>query len=365
MGQPQIFAQLPAGLPEGTVRAIITIIIVSFSLYFIVLFTLTGEASKDIPQALSAILATVIAFYFGNRSAKSTDEGMALEAENAKNQVNKSKAEQFLDDAQKGINTIKALLPFLPKDKREKYQAILEKLESGVNMAEGFLENNVVKKAADKAKEVFDDFKKNNPMRDVITDAMNSFKRVVGTIPPLAIVGAVIGIGSSITAAYMLWKKRILNREFSPADIPVDTIDSSTGLTIIMMSPTLEQAFKKKLEEEDFPFFKTFASDFLSKSEEELFEAYKSHFNDNKEVFHIAYQEFIQNALTLNLKDEIDPKHLEGVGDLDTLMDAINEIKKDEQAFADLQELVNMTEGLQKSDQHPMRVFNKVKEEIQ
>ncbi len=52
----------PLGLPAGSVRALLALIIVAATLIYYCLW-------RDIPQALLGVLGVVIGYYFGSRSA--------------------------------------------------------------------------------------------------------------------------------------------------------------------------------------------------------------------------------------------------------------------------------------------------------
>ena len=56
----------PLGLPKGSIRAIITLSVLGA--YFIALF-MGMIMDKAIPESLSTIVVTVVAFYFGTRVA--------------------------------------------------------------------------------------------------------------------------------------------------------------------------------------------------------------------------------------------------------------------------------------------------------
>lgn len=60
-------SRTPLGLPKGTVRSLITLITVGS--YFIAMF-LQMFWGMQIPETMSSIVITVIAFYFGLRSVE-------------------------------------------------------------------------------------------------------------------------------------------------------------------------------------------------------------------------------------------------------------------------------------------------------
>ncbi|VAX34562.1 hypothetical protein MNBD_NITROSPIRAE03-348 [hydrothermal vent metagenome] len=68
--QLTLFFQSPAGLPTGTVRSIIALIIIVVCLYLAILlfFRVAGDES-EFPEVLSGLLGAVVGFYFGSRTA--------------------------------------------------------------------------------------------------------------------------------------------------------------------------------------------------------------------------------------------------------------------------------------------------------
>jgi hypothetical protein len=59
----------PLGLPDGSLRAVLAFVLVSF-LGFYVLANVLGATELRIPDSLLGIIATVIGFYFGSRAAE-------------------------------------------------------------------------------------------------------------------------------------------------------------------------------------------------------------------------------------------------------------------------------------------------------
>ena len=68
----------PLGLPKGSVRAIITIAAI---VGYAVAVGFAMATTAVIPESLSTIIVTIIAFYFGTRSAGKEVEGNEIEVE--------------------------------------------------------------------------------------------------------------------------------------------------------------------------------------------------------------------------------------------------------------------------------------------
>jgi L-asparagine transporter-like permease len=70
------WSQTPFGLPNGTIRATITLIFII--LVLVVIFQ--GIEVKSMPEWLLAIVATIIGFYFGERKAERLEDEEASSA---------------------------------------------------------------------------------------------------------------------------------------------------------------------------------------------------------------------------------------------------------------------------------------------
>ncbi|NIR51352.1 hypothetical protein GWO43_22455 [candidate division KSB1 bacterium] len=361
--------QFPVGLPSGTVRSMVTLIIVTFSLYLIILSAFKVTDS-EFPEVLSAILSTILGFYFGSRTATQKESGLVEETQKQLNKAvderEASKAEQLIKKVGKNIKLVKTVVDILPGDLSKKYRPLLEKLEKGAKLAEGLMGNKVFSKAAEEAGKAFEAFKKENPLRDIVSKAKSSFGKIVSNIPPLAIIGSVVGIGATIFGvAYHKWKARILNMPFDPAVVPLKVVDADTGFVLVRKSPILKQAFAEKMEAFDRNFMEQVANDFVSKEKdiEQLWQDYQQFF-ESREALESGLQEYRMAAAYLELQsDEAVATHLPSGTDYKTFVEAIDRIRADEEAGADLDLLVEVVEGLKKSDEPIISIFEKIKKE--
>ena len=60
----------PLGLPDGSLRAVLAFMLVAFIGFYVYANVLSLSADLKIPDSLLGIIATVIGFYFGSRSAE-------------------------------------------------------------------------------------------------------------------------------------------------------------------------------------------------------------------------------------------------------------------------------------------------------
>jgi hypothetical protein len=368
--QLNLFTTAPAGLPTGSIRSILTLLIIVFSLY---LFTLQafGVGGVQFPEALAAILSAIIGFYFGSRTASKGGEETLKDTheklKEAKEEQYVGKAESVVKEVGSKLKTAQAVMNFLPEELRNKYSPTLNKVVDYVGKAENLLENDAFSKAADKAGDALNVFKKDNPIRDIVSKTAKSFGAVVSGIPPLAIVGAVVSVSGVLAGvAYNRWRARILNAPFSPTVAPLKLVDPDTGFYLVLGSPILKEAFKTQLEGQDRPFLEKVVQDFLQKETDEIWPEYQGYF-DSVATFEEGVQQFRMAAATNEMEGEIDPALFTEVGGYKAFMEMIDKIREDDQAGADLDLLMEVADNLKKTetDEPLHKIFQDARKEIE
>ena len=248
---------------------------------------------------------------------------------------------------------------------------MITKLETGVDTVEGLTRSGNAVEAVAKATEAFQLFKTSNPVLDIVKKASQSFGRVLGgTVPPLAIMGAIVGIGTKLVGGnYQKWKSRILHLPFSPAVVPLEVVDANTGFVLFLKSPIFKAAFGKELVDNDRDFMKSAVEAFMrQENTETLWKTYQDRF-ESRDQFEAGLEEFRQVAASLELKKVIDATpelqtELAEAGGYDALQSSLNQIYADEDARADLDALVTVVEGLQQNGEPVQSIFNKVRGEV-
>lgn len=372
-----LFAISPMGVPAGTIRSLLAIFIVIFSIGFLLLGHLA--LNRPLPEALTAVLGTVLGFYFGARTgsgASDADSALQQQVENLRKDrdevvdAQQSEAKnEMLKKIRKGIRMSKSVAVLLPEHLREKYEGVVDKLEKGAKKVEDLAEVGKAVDAVKEAKEVFDVFRKDNPVRATVEKAMQSFGRVLGdVVPPLAVITAVVTIGAKLTGiAYQKWKARILHLPFSPAVIPLAVVDANTAFTLFLGSPLCKAAFRDRLAGQDRPFMLQAMEDFLKSDDyDALWKAYgqpEGPFESRADL-EAAIEEFRRAAATLELRVVIAPEAAVAAGGLDPLLTAVDRLHADPEATADLDAVVTVFEGLQQSDEPAETILEKVTAEI-
>jgi len=370
--QLTVFVQAPAGLPPGTVRSLLTLILVAFSLYLLTLKAF-GE-TQEFPQTLAALLSTVIGFYFGGRTATRGMEQAQMEQvkqlETARDQAVTEKEEDqastLLKKIQKGLTMTKIAAELLPENIRKKYGGTISKLEQGVATVESLTKIGDSSEALSKDNEIFTTFKEENPVRDFFQKATASFGQVLGTaIPAAALISTVVAVGSKLVgAAYEKWRTRVLHAPFSPVVVPLQVVDANTGFTLLLKCPIFKSGFSEELEANDRPFMTSAMHDFLGgEKTEALWGKYKARF-ESREQFETGLEEFRRAVADLELRQDIEPQLLTEVGSFDQLMTSLDQIHADPDARADPDVLVTMTEGLQEQGEPVVSIFDKVRKKV-
>ena len=404
----EMLMEYPFGVPAGTVRSLLALLIVTISLLFIVLQIFVDNFS--FPPALTAVLGTVLGFYFGSRSSSKGEEALSKQVKQIQTEQSRAVAErdqavaereqavterdkatvereqtvldrdtgqagELLKKVQKGLGLTKAVTAILPKDVRDKYGDVITKLEAGVNTAQSLTQSGNAVEAVAKATEAFQLFKTSNPVLDIVKQASQSFGRVLGgTVPPIAIIGAVIGVGAKLVGgAYQKWKARILHLPFSPAVVPLEVVDANTGFVLFLQSPIFKAAFTKELEDNNRDFMKSAVKEFLrEENTEALWKKFQEEYPDrfeSRDQFEAGLEEFRRAAANLEVKKAIDAvtglqTELAEVGGYDSLQSSLDQIYADKDSRADLDALVTVVEGLQQNGEPVQSIFNKVKEEV-
>jgi len=363
------FIKSAAGLPEGTIRAIIALIVIFVSLYLTVLlfFQVVGDDSK-FPEVLSSLLGAVVGFYFGSKAGgKGEDEGAKAQVTELKTEKDKTQSDALLSKVKKAVDMCKVVVDVLPEEQKKKYGDIVDKLEKGYDTINTLTKGGGVKDAIEQGEELFELFKKENPVKDVFTQALGSFGTVLGgSVPALAIITTVVAVSVKLVGtAYEKWKKRVLNVPLVPAVMPLRVIDANTGFTLLLQTSIFRKVFGPELEGNDRPFM-TKMADLLGQADTQSFyTSYKDRF-DSPAQFEEGLQEFRRAALDSELETDIkDDVSLFGqAGGMKPFMNSLNQINKNSDAQSNLHQLVTIIEELQKNGEPVPTIFEKVQKEV-
>jgi len=367
--QLDAFSRSPAGLPEGTVRAMIAFIIITVSLYLCVLLFFKVGGQERFPEALSSLLGAVVGFYFGSRSGGNKGEGEVFQEEvkGLKTDIGKTEADKLLGNIKKGIDMTKVVMAVLPEEKKKKYGDILNKLEQGYETVQSLTKGGSLTDAVAKGQELFDLFKKDNPARDAYLNALGSFGKVLGgSVPAIALITTIVGVGVKLVGnAYEKWKNRVLNVPITPAILSLKVVDANTGFTLLLGSPIFKTVFTKELEGNDRPFMAKAAELLTQQNVDNFWNDYKDRFTTRAQ-FDQGLQEFRRAALDMELAADTKdtPEVFASAGGLDATRISLDKINGNEEAKAALHQLVFTIEELQKQGEPVPTIFEKVQKGV-
>lgn len=366
--QLALFSQNALGMPAGTVRAMISFIIIVISLYLcILLFFHAGGDGSRFPEALSSLLGAVVGFYFGSKTG-GTDSSDYLQdqVKDLKTGIDTSQSSALLTKIRKGIDMTKAVVNVLPEEQKKKYGDMIGKLEQGYNTVETLSNGGSVKDAVAKGEELFSLFRKDNPAKDVFTKALASFSSVLGgSVPALAVIATVVGVSVKLVGnAYEKWKKRLLDVPITPAMLPLKVIDANTGLTLLLQTTLFKKAFEKELEGNDRPFLTRAAELIARENVEDFWNTYKERF-DSRDQFNQGLQEFRKAALDRELGADTmdDPALFAKTNGMKPFLQSVDRINSSQDAKAALQQLAVIVEELQRQGEPVPTIFEKVQKE--
>jgi hypothetical protein len=368
----------PVGLPSGTIRSVLALLIVTVSLYFLALAMWQGVGGLDtkFPEIMGGLLGTVIGFYFASRGHQG-EEDKALrqqvqtmqtrQAESEKEQ-SREEVDTLLGKISKGIDLVRTVSRVLPADVGQKYIDLADKLAASVKSVEGIVNAGKPEEAVVKASELFKTFKETNPARDVVVNAVASFGTVLsGVMPPIALVTALLAMSVKLGGmAYQKWKARVMHLPFSPAVLPLTLLDANAGFTMLAGSPIFKAAFARQLEENDRPFMKKAAEDFLREaSVDKLWEIYHGYFQTLEQ-----FEEGLEQARRMVADEELkasfsllDNQVKGAVGDYAQLMSEVDKLHTDREALKSLDALMLTAETLHRNNKPVLDILAKVREE--
>jgi len=289
-----VMKELPLGLPEGTVRAVLALIVGVIGLPLILFMHPLG-----IPEGTTALVANIItgvfAFYFGQRTGGSDGQtARALSGTIGTLQADKSRLET--DNQQLAtVNTTLAAVasttlgqtvaaevdridryvgladtlatvlgPVLPKGLvPEGVGAIISQarnVTAGIKaLSQGELTSDTLAKLTSTSQGLLRD----TGLPALLAKAGGALLPIAGTAGPIAGVAMLLSIGWNLEAAqYRRWRARILTAPWDPALIDPGVITAVTAETALPRCPIFNAAFARIKDQAGF--YPTLINDVLS-----------------------------------------------------------------------------------------------------
>lgn len=286
------YNDLPLGVPRGSVRAVLAMIIVFGSIAFLALSMMTGGQYK-FPEALTGILGAILGFYFGKGGAG--EDGQAVQAVAAANadtrdalakandattqakdaQAKVDSTTQMLTDTTQTLTDVQTKHDELAKDRLD---GITSKLQDAVGVGNAIgnllpgsfgaavkeatgtlggtlnavndLRHGDLAGAVQQASTLLDKAAPNMPVVSVLAKAAQLIGPVLGgAFPPIALITTLVGVGSKLSAiAYARWVARIMDQPYTPEQFSPTVFDSNAAVSLIMQVPALAKALGPQLQ---------------------------------------------------------------------------------------------------------------------
>jgi flagellar biogenesis protein FliO len=307
-GLLESYMQLPFGVPTGTIRSVVTFVVVSFCL----------------------ILIGFNVFYTVVENLKDT---------------------------------------FLPEEEAEKSKlsSFIAKAKEKITAAEGALEGGNFDLASTAVNAAKDILSGKNPANRILQNASGIFSSILGSVPGLGFLGSVVRIGASLGGRYYdSWKKKILNAPIQLSDITPEIITATTAYSIYLNVDFLKQKFRQQIIDQDNQFLLSSLQDFLSLDNNSLWEKYREEFKEEgQEAFIAAADEVRQRLLDYDLKDGIEVRNLEQIENLEVFNEYLAKVSDDREGAKALTSLMNFVDNAKAKNLNPVEIWETFKKETE
>jgi hypothetical protein len=262
----------------------------------------------------------------------------------------------------------KALTRVLPAETAKKLEGIADVVDKGIAAADGLAGAGKTTEALSTVGKAVDTLKGDNPVKNLLQRAVGSFGQALGgLVPPLAIAGVVVAIGSKLAgAAYDRWIARVLNAPYTPELFPPTVIDGSVAMGIARVSPIFSRAFASEIQAGNLSKIRTVIRDTLTDNPIDALWAQvdiATRFADQDELER-GIAEVQRAAMTEEILKDMDPSEVAPVGGVDRFVAAIDRINGDQNAQRDMDALVLMMGELKKQNQPVTTVFQEAMESL-
>jgi hypothetical protein len=358
----ELYARLPFGVPEGTIRSTLALVIVLVSLGFVALSMLAGGDGK-LPEVLVGILGTVLGFYFGSRTSAEGGGRQALQQvaaadrqrDQAVDEARKTRLGGLLEKARVGVGAARVLTKVLPQEMADKVNRIVNVVDKGLHTADQLASGGQTQEALAEVGKAVSVLDRDHPIREVLSRAASSFAQVLGpVVPPLAIAGVVVAVGAKLAgAAYDRWVARVLNAPYTPELFPPTVIDASVAMSMVRSSPVFRRAFADEMQQGNLQFIRQLVHEALSEDADDILwarEEVASRFEDKVELER-GLDEIQRAAMTAEVSKDVDPELVANVGGMDKFLAAVDKLNTDEAAQRDLDTIVLMADELKRQGQ--------------
>lgn len=239
---------LPFGVPVGTVRSVITFIIIAIGLMMFALQVFYGGIIK-IPETLANVIMAVIAFYFGTRAGSRREiRPRERPVEEPVTPEEKSQISEMIGKAKNVVETLDEAKNLLPGKEKEKVDDILNTARNYLDEAQKAEKEGKYSTAKTAANLIENLVKKQDPVKNLLQDSVGTIGTIIGANPATALVGNMIRVGSTLAGNYFeKWKKRVLEQPIAIADVNPNILDADTAEAVFISIDLFKRSFQKEL----------------------------------------------------------------------------------------------------------------------
>jgi uncharacterized membrane protein len=384
------YSDWPLGLPRGTVRALLALVVVFGSVALLAISMAVPQTYK-FPDALVGILGAILGFYFGKNGASTDGQAIAAvaaanaDARDAKSESQDAQAQtavanQALQDTRMKHDTLasdrlddisgdlqdavdigQGLAKVLP-GKFGQSIATATQVVSNTLTTVSDLRKGDLSGAVQQASQIVAGVAPNLPVVNVLAQAIQAIGPVLGgSIPPLALLTTIVSIGSKLgSVAYAHWVARIMDMPYTPEQFSPKLFDSNAAISVITQVPTVFKAFRPQLAAGD----REAALDVVhlalaGDGGEALVKKYPQAFAGLAQPsVESAVRDLQKAALDFILGNEVPPDAAKNVGGLSQLLRAVDKVRGNPDASAALDLVMTTAKTLEGAQKHPETELN-------
>ncbi len=345
------YFKLPFGVPVGTVRSVITFIIIALGL-MLFSFQVFYSGSVKIPETLANIIMAVIAFYFGSRTGSKNE--VASEAPvsgEIATPEEKNQVRDMIDKAKNIVDTVDAAKDILPENERAKLGGIIDTVKEHLSNAQQAEKEGKYSAAKTAATLIEDLVKKQDPLKDLLQNSVGTIGTIIGAKPAMALVGNILRVGSTLAGDYYeKWKKRVLDQPITIADVNPNVLDSDTAQAVFLNIDLFKRSFQTELmsnKPEDKSGLLATLKDLAAQDEPDaLWKKYEKKMKGTKEEFAGSLKLLREMLVDTDLSKALSHQDFGDLNNYRNFADYIEKVKDDKEGNSILGRLLGLVQNI-------------------
>ncbi len=361
------YFELPFGVPIGTVRSVITFIIIAIGMMFFALKVFYGDVI-DIPETLVNIIMAVIAFYFGTRSAARFPQRVSTKpATEPVHPEEKSRIRQALERARKMIDQVDEVKKILPEEQEKKVDELLDTAREYLDRAEKAEREGQYSVAGTVADMLENLLNKQNGLKDLLQNIVGTIGTIIGANPSLALVGGALRIGSTLAGdAYDRWRKRVLDMPIRVGEVNPNILDADTAESIFISIDLFKRSFQKELlsnQPEDKARLLGILKDLATgESMEELYQKYRDRIQGTPEEFSASVNLLREMLVDVEIDRSLRNFDFGELENYQNFIHYLNMLKDDKEGSVVLNELMRLIDKMREKNVDVHKILEYLRE---